>query len=236
MDRKTISSFIDFINHLDAVEMSGYEINLFRGQSHNHPLLPSICRKNSSKDTTELERDMLSDFKRRSSLLIKKEFTTDWEWLVYAQHFGLKTRLLDWTSNPLIALWFACQNLNNIHDDAYLYIFSCDNNMRVDIDKKTSPFEIRSTKILKPMLNNERIVAQYGWFTAHAYSRSAGRFVKLETNKKAKKHLTEIKIPASLKKKILRKLSVFGINSGSVYPDINGLSLNLNWEYLEEKH
>lgn len=236
MNRKEISSFKEFIDHLDNIEMLGYEINLFRGQSHNNPLLPNICRNNSLEDTTELERKMLEDFKRRSALLIKKEFTTDWEWLVYAQHFGLKTRLLDWTSNPLIALWFACENPKTLNTDSYLYIFSCDNNMRININKKTSPFDIRSTKVLKPMLNNERIVAQYGWFTAHAYSKRAGRFVRLESNKKTKEYLTEIKIPVAIKKEILRKLSVFGVNSGAVFPDVNGLSLHLNWEYLGDKY
>lgn len=236
MLKKEISSFKDFIDHLDTIELIDYEINLFRGQSDNKSLLPSICRKKPCEDTTDLERNMLEDFKRRSTLLIKKEFTTDWEWLVYAQHFGLKTRLLDWTSNPLIALWFACQNPDKLDNDAYLYIFSCDNNMHIDINKKTSPFEIRSTKILKPMLNNERIVAQYGWFTAHAYSKHANRFVRLETNKRAKEHLTEIKIPATLKKEILRKLSVFGVNSATIFPDVNGLSLHLNWKYLAEKY
>lgn len=147
MNKIEISSFIEFIDRLDVIEMLGYEINLFRGQSHSSPLLPNICRKNSLEDTTELERNMLEDFKRRSALLIKKEFTSDWEWLVYAQHFGLKTRLLDWTSNPLIALWFACENPKGLNNDAYLYVLSCDNNMRIDLNKKTSPFDIRSMNI-----------------------------------------------------------------------------------------
>lgn len=185
MKRLELSSFQDFINHLDLIEILGYEINIFRGQSTNKALLPNICRGTPLSDSADVERKMLEDFKRRSALLITKNLSTDWEWLVYAQHFGLKTRLLDWTSNPLIALWFACQNADTINENSYVYVFSCDENMRVDINKKMSPFEIRSTKVLKPMLNNERIVAQYGWFTAHAYSGRSKRFVPLESNKRA---------------------------------------------------
>ncbi|MEN5195545.1 FRG domain-containing protein [Sphingobacterium faecium] len=236
MHKKEISSFKDFIDELETLEMMGYEINLFRGQSDNAPLLPNICRKFPTNDSTTTERKMLEDFKRRSSFLIKQNFTTDWEWLVYAQHFGLKTRLLDWTSNPLIALWFACQNPHKLEHDSYLYLFSCDSDMRIDINKKTSPFDIRSTKILKPMLNNERIVAQHGWFTAHAYSNNFKRFVTLENNIKTKNHLTEIRIQSSLKKELLRTLTTFGVNNRTVFPDANGLSSHLNWKYLEDRY
>ena len=87
---------------------------------------------------------------------------------------------------------------------------------------------------LRNTLNNERIVAQSGWFTAHRFSSSYKKFVTLETHRKMKSLLIELEIPAIKKKEILRKLSTFGINSRTVYPDINGLCLHLNWKYEDE--
>lgn len=235
MIKEKIKSFQEFLNYLDTQEIMGYEINLFRGQSENYELLPAICRDNSSIDTTKLEIKMLEDFKRRAFLLTTQKFTTDWEWLIFAQHYGLKTRLLDWTSNPLIALWFACKDPKTMSQNSYVYVLSCEDNLRVDINKYPSPFKTNNTKILRPMLNNERIVAQYGWFTAHKFSARTKKFVSLETNTKTRSKLTEIEIPAKLKKEILRKLSLFGINHGSIFPDVVGLSLHLNWKYLEDR-
>jgi hypothetical protein len=234
--KSKINSFQDFLYHIETIELMGYDINLFRGQSTNRPLLPTICRDDPKKDTTKIEIEMLEDFKRRSSLLISRNFASDWEWLVYAQHFGLKTRLLDWTNNPLVALWFACQDQYSMNESSFLYILSCDNNMQVDISKNKSPFENNSTKILRPTLNNERIVAQSGWFTAHRYSKPSNQFVTLEKNISIKSKLTEIEIPAEFKKDLLRKLSMFGVNSRTVFPDVNGLSLHLNWKYLVNKY
>jgi len=48
---------------------------------------------------------------RRAAFKVKQFLVDEWEWLVWAQHYGMKTRLLDWTSNPLTALWFACSNV-----------------------------------------------------------------------------------------------------------------------------
>jgi hypothetical protein len=236
MIKNSIESFNDFLNHLENIEIMGYDINLFRGQSSNQSLLPSICRNKPTFDSTKIEKKMLEDFKRRSPLLISKRFENDWEWLVYAQHYGLKTRLLDWTSNPLVGLWFACQNQYYIDKNSYLYILSCDEDLQVDLLKNQSPFDSSSTKILKPTLNNERILAQSGWFTAHKFSNAVKKFVTLETNKAIKTQLTEIEIPTGIKKEILQKLSMFGVNSRTVFPDVNGLSMHLNWKYLVDKH
>lgn len=228
MKQTTITSFNNFVSEIENFRR---DIILFRGQSDSHPLLPSIARATSRTNTIGLEKKMLEDLKRRSGLLLEKEIRTNWEWLVMAQHFGLKTRLLDWSSNPMVALWFACSNEYRLDKDSFVYVFEADKKIVIDTTIDTDPFAIRGTKILKPYLNNERIIAQNGWFTVHPYSGKSKKFVKLESNKNLKELITQIKIPAKTKAEILKKLSRFGINSWKMFPDLSGLCKHLNWKH-----
>ena len=110
MEEIQINSFKDYVSKIEKIRNEKHKIILFRGQSKDLNLLPSIAKENPKNDTTNVEREMLEELKRRSQLLITRNIKTDLEWLVFAQHFGLKTRLLDWSSNPLTALWFSCKN------------------------------------------------------------------------------------------------------------------------------
>lgn len=78
----------------------------------------------------------------------------------------LVARLLDWTTNPLVALWFACLDEKS-RDNAFVYLIDIDPDSDdiLDFSKETTPFDLKETKIFKPNLNNERISAQNGWFT-----------------------------------------------------------------------
>lgn len=231
MKTKKINSFKEYLDLIDKLTAEKHQIILFRGQSDNSPLLPSIARKNPEINTTKIEEEMLEELRRRTQLTIKTHLSDSWELLIYAQHFGMKTRLLDWSSNPLTALWFACSNEFKSTKDSYVYIFTADNSYLIDTKSKESPFSTSKTRILRPALNNERIIAQSGWFTAHKYSKITNCFVQLETNKDLKDKLIQIKIPSGLKPEILERLSIFGINSETLFPDIMGICNHLNWIY-----
>lgn len=204
------------------------DIWLFRGQPCNKPLLPKVARRDPKVDTTKKEKEMLAELRRRGTLFIGKEISDDWDLLVYAQHFGMATRLLDWTSNPLVALWFACRDAK-LSTSGYVYLFQVSPDLLLDRQSYTDPFSTGRTQVFKPNLNNIRIVAQSGWFTAHRYSRKANRFIALDHNTDIKKRLVQIKVAGDQKQGILKKLDALGINGQSVFPDIEGVCEYINW-------
>ena len=87
--------------------------HLFRGvTSSEHKLVPSIGRGTEAHthgDILVLEKNLASEFRRLAVSEIKVLPETDFEWPFLAQHYGLPSRLLDWSSNPLIALYFAVE-------------------------------------------------------------------------------------------------------------------------------
>ena len=78
---------------------------VFRGYGKQDELYPSIIR---DKDLRKEEEKLLENFERYGSNYYKANTPIDF--MSYAQHFGLPTRLLDFTFNPYIALSFATYN------------------------------------------------------------------------------------------------------------------------------
>ena len=77
----------------------------FRGISNDRHLYPSIMRCKGD-DLSFLEDELLKEFSKYGSSLVGN-INNAFDLISYAQHFGLPTRLVDWTRNPLIALFFA---------------------------------------------------------------------------------------------------------------------------------
>lgn len=216
----------EFLERISVYDLVGGTV-LFRGQSEKGGLLPGIARKDPAMDTTAAERYMLKELRKQGLTMIPAyvDIENDWDMLVLAQHFGMKTRLLDWTTNALAAVWFACKSRGD--DDCYVYTLEADTLMLKSL--KGSPFSQRKTKVINPNLSNDRIIAQSGWFTAHRYAETAGKFVALEKNPDVKNHLTEYVIAGKDKVDFLMMLERCGVSSKSVYPDIEGLCKFLNW-------
>lgn len=226
----TVSSFKEYQDIILNIPLN--EFILYRGQATDKPLLPKIARYDlPNLDVTE--REMLKDFQRRSLHLIDLQPGNLWDWLALAQHHGMATRLLDWTENPLIALWFSMAAKTDIREDDYSVVwgFNVPKEDIVQSTQENDPFQEGETKVFQPNHITKRISAQFGWFTIHKYN-AEKKFIPFERNREYSERLFKIKVSSVCFSECKRRLHNFGINSASMYPDIDGLAKHVEWLFL----
>jgi hypothetical protein len=201
---------------------SAKSLVIFRGQCEDKDLLPKVARLTpaNGKTLVEAETLMIDEFRRRALPYIHFEPRDDWDWLALAQHHGLATRLLDWTTNPMAALWFAVEK-PAVSPNGIVWAFTVENS-DFHLDSET-PFSIAKTRIFRPRHITSRIIAQGGWFTAHRFVPKDHKFVALNKNKTYNARLQKFTVPSSVFPILRRSLDRYGINAAGLFSDLDGL-------------
>lgn len=238
-----VESLSDFVSFLTD-KFDDKDDVLFRGQREDWPLLPKIARLRLRPGDSALdaERLRLDDFKLQALSFVDLVPDSDWEWLSVAQHYGMATRLLDWTSNALAALWFAVERpavppKTGALPPAVVWVLDPKKDDYVRDRETETPGNGTRTKVFRPTHIARRITAQSGWFTVHKYIKREKRFVPLEKQAKYNDALTKMLIPADLFSDVRYGLDRCGVNAASMLTDLAGLCQHIEWSHslLDDK-
>lgn len=221
MEISSVNEFLDFATESYFPEMRGRWI--FRGHTdESYKLIPSVTRsaRIAEASVIEHEKSLFNIFCREARIYIPSPPTNEWDWLSLAQHHGLPTRLLDWTLNPLAALYFAVRG--TLETDGELIALKA-------FSAKTmsgSPFAIQKPEKLYPNLVSPRIRSQEALFVVCSDLEHP-----LDESLRADWSLKRHKIPRDRKANLRYELFRFGIHQSSMFPDLEGLAARLIYQH-----
>ncbi|MFK5895149.1 MAG: FRG domain-containing protein [Pseudomonadota bacterium] len=231
----TITKLSEYMAYVEELPDEFY---LSRGQSKDYSLLPKALRLDEAgnrKYSKRVIRGFLDQFKIDSYQYMENpwDIKNDIEWMLYAQHYGIPTKLMDFTTSHIISLLFAVENSfqDESEDDSIVYflnptalnnkiklqsqIINISDDSKISSEGHDGPFVVQGRKL------NSRINAQKGLFVLFQDDDSA-------LNKGLDDlFLRKLKINGEYKKNILASLYSMGISFTHIYPELTSVAKDI---------
>ena len=224
-------------------------VNLYRGQADaSWELDASVTREPKYRAN---EGDLYYDILSLKPDAFQNDKTV-YERLITMQHFGMPTRLMDITRNPLVAIFFACNNLERKDSDGVIFTFKPEN--KTDFLN----FEDKRLKSLAYLFSDEEInweeeetteekVKEFLskiWFIRgvaknQRINNQSGDFIFVGNGDDVKDKLYQlpkmtIVIDSKTKEVLIEQLESLNIHGGAVYPDLTHMSTYIKHKYLKD--
>ncbi len=222
--------FFDYIRE----EMLNYRDYIWRGQRCSdwllEPTLDRVLKKKSKREQKSIVNEHLDNFKfatrgRRGTTPHRINHDNDW-WAL-GQHYGLFTPLLDWTSSPFLASYFAFIDIG-LDQTRNRAIYALSTELTNGNNAANPP----DLEFLRPLSDeNYRLVSQGGLFTRGPVGVDIEHWVKNYYPAENDDYIfLKITVPNSNRKNVLKSLNRMNINHLSLFPDLFGSSKFCNMD------
>lgn len=194
---------------------------IYRGVSDaSYDLLPSVGRwKGPEHSRIHFERQVFEDFKSRAIGYLNVQPKNQWEWLFLAQHHGLPTRLLDWSSSPLVALHFALREDKQTDFALYALNFSYGViSHDIPLFLGDDPLALKEPAQICPTYISDRVERQMSIFTIQP-----DPWTPLRDRNEMRKYV----FPKKSRRDMLRRLQYLGITNCSLTPGLDSLAKDI---------
>jgi len=230
--RERIASLADYFAAISGI-VSGNDTFWFRGHAEPQWSLTPGALRPPLVASRKKALDLMSDFKRIAEAKLARlpEPDDEFKWAQIAQHYGLPTRLLDWTESAITALYSACLGpktdglvfvlnpieLNRLSDPSRPRILDPQSDRDLILRYlQRGPSETKKKRsypiAVNPVWSSERLIAQKGTFTLH------GSLFSLDDA--GVSSIVGVPVLKEYKKQLRSELRRVGVDEMTLFPEL----------------